>query len=62
VLGLPDVRGWCYSWLTITAIAATVGMSRLHVYKWLQRFVQAGLEGCTINQDRGTDSGRCRLL
>jgi len=31
--------------LTLTAIAATVGMSRRHVYKWIQRFVQEGLEG-----------------
>lgn len=31
--------------VTITNIAATVGMSRRHVYKWVQRFVQHGLEG-----------------
>jgi CRP-like cAMP-binding protein len=31
--------------MTITDIAAMVGMSRRHTYKWLQRFVQAGLEG-----------------
>ena len=31
--------------MTITDIAATVGMSRPHVYKWVQRFVQHGLEG-----------------
>ena len=31
--------------MTITAIAATVGISRRHVYKWIQRFVQQGLEG-----------------
>jgi len=31
--------------VTITAIAATVGISRRHVYKWIQRFVQQGLEG-----------------
>ena len=31
--------------MTITEIAATVGMSRRHTYKWIQRFVQAGLEG-----------------
>jgi len=30
---------------TITDIAAAVGMSRRHTYKWIQRFVQEGLEG-----------------
>jgi len=30
---------------TITDIAAAVGMSRRHVYKWIQRFMQKGLEG-----------------
>jgi hypothetical protein len=31
--------------MTITDIAATVGMNRRHVYKWIQLFVQDGLEG-----------------
>jgi CRP-like cAMP-binding protein len=31
--------------MTITDIATTVGLSRRHVYKWIQRFVQEGLEG-----------------
>ena len=31
--------------LTITDAAATVGLSRRHTYKWIQRFVQEGLEG-----------------
>jgi CRP-like cAMP-binding protein len=31
--------------VTITDIATTVGMSRRHTYKWIQRFVQEGLEG-----------------
>ena len=31
--------------MTITDIAATVGMSRQHVYKWIHRFVQEGVEG-----------------
>jgi len=31
--------------LTITEIAAVVGLSRRHTYKWIQRFLQAGLEG-----------------
>ena len=31
--------------MTITEIATTVGISRRFVYKWVQRFVQEGLEG-----------------
>lgn len=31
--------------MTITDIATTVGISRPHVYKWVRRFVQQGLEG-----------------
>ena len=31
--------------MTITDIAAAVGLSRRHTYKWIQRFVQEGLEG-----------------
>ena len=31
--------------MTITDIAPMVGMSRRHIYKWVQRFVQHGLEG-----------------
>jgi Homeodomain-like domain len=31
--------------LTITEAAATVGLSRRHTYKWVQRFVQEGLKG-----------------
>jgi len=31
--------------MTITDAAATVGVSRRFVYKWIQRFVQEGLEG-----------------
>ena len=31
--------------MTITDIVAIVGMSRPHVYKWMRRFVQHGLEG-----------------
>ena len=31
--------------VTITDIATTVGMSRRHIYKWIQRFMQKGLEG-----------------
>lgn len=31
--------------MTITDVAATVGLSRRHSYKWIQRFMQEGLEG-----------------
>ena len=31
--------------MTITDIAPIVGMSRPHIYKWIQRFVQEGVEG-----------------
>ena len=31
--------------VTITDIAAMVGMSRRHIYKWIHRFVQEGVEG-----------------
>jgi transposase len=31
--------------MTITAIAAKVGISRRHVYKWVQRFLEEGVEG-----------------
>ena len=31
--------------MPITAIAASVGMSRRFVYKWVQRFVEKGIEG-----------------
>ena len=30
---------------TITDVAATVGISRRFVYKWVKRFLQEGLEG-----------------
>jgi biotin operon repressor len=33
--------------VTITDIATKVGMSRQKVYKWIQRFVQEGVEGLT---------------
>jgi CRP-like cAMP-binding protein len=39
--------------VTITDIAATVGISRRHVYKWVQRFVQEGLEGLADKPGRG---------
>ena len=39
--------------MTITDIATTVGMSRPHVYKWVRRFVQQGLEGLHDKPGRG---------
>jgi hypothetical protein len=39
--------------VTITDIAATVGMSRQHTYKWIRRFVQEGLEGLQEKPRRG---------
>jgi biotin operon repressor len=33
--------------VTITDIAAKVGMSRQKVYKWIRRFAQEGVEGLT---------------
>ena len=39
--------------LSITAIAATVGMSRRHVYKWARRFLKQGIEGLTDKLGRG---------
>jgi hypothetical protein len=46
--------------VTITAAAVTVGMSRLHTYKWVRRFLQQGLEGLT-NRPRGGGRSRRRL-
>ena len=43
--------------VTITDIAATVGMSRPHVYKWIRRFMQDGMEGL---MDRPQRRGRHR--
>src|SRR5262245_29716128 len=40
----------------ITAIAATVGISRRFVYKWAQRFLAQGVEGLADKPGRG--SGR----
>jgi transposase len=40
--------------MTITDIAATVGISRRFVYKWVQRFLQAGLEGLADKPGRGS--------
>ena len=37
----------------IAHIAATVGISRRFVYKWVQRFLHEGLEGLTDKPGRG---------
>ena len=39
--------------LPITAIAATVGISRRFVYKWVQRFLEQGVEGLANKAKRG---------
>jgi hypothetical protein len=39
--------------MTITDAAATVGLSRRHTYKWVQRFLQEGLEGLEEKPGRG---------
>ena len=45
--------------VTITDIAATVGMSRPHVYKWIRRFRQDGVEGLIDRpQRRGRNKQR----
>jgi len=37
----------------ITDIATTVGISRRFIYKWVQRFLDKGLEGLTDKPGRG---------
>ena len=37
----------------ISGVAATVGISRRFVYKWVQRFAQEGLEGLADKPGRG---------
>ncbi len=37
----------------ITDIAATVGISRRFVYKWVQRFLETGVEGLADKPGRG---------
>ena len=39
--------------VSISDVAATVGISRRFIYKWVQRFVQEGLEGLTDKPGRG---------
>ena len=39
--------------MSIAGVAATVGISRRFVYKWVQRFAQEGLEGLADKPGRG---------
>ena len=41
----------------ITAIAATVGISRRFIYKWAQRFLEQGLAGLADQPGRGSRRG-----
>src|SRR6266849_9723929 len=38
----------------ISDVAATVGISRRFVYKWVQRFLEKGVEGLTDKPGRGS--------
>jgi len=38
----------------ISDVAATVGISRRFVYKWVQRFLEKGLEGLADKPGRGS--------
>ena len=39
--------------MPISDVAATVGISRRFVYKWVQRFLEKGMEGLTDKPGRG---------
>ena len=41
----------------ITAIAATVGISRRFIYKWARRFLEQGLAGLADKPGRGSRRG-----
>ena len=43
--------------MSITDIAATVGINRRFVYKWVQRFQDEGVEGLTDKAGRGAHRG-----
>src|SRR6266700_6895977 len=43
--------------MSITQIAETVGISRRFVYKWVQRFLQHGIEGLADKPGRGRRPG-----
>ena len=40
--------------MPISDVAATVGISRRFVYKWVQRFLEQGMEGLTDKPGRGS--------
>ena len=40
--------------VSLTQIAATVGISRRFVYKWVQRFLEKGAEGLADKPGRGS--------
>ena len=39
--------------MAISEVAATVGITRRFVYKWVQRFLEKGMEGLTDKPGRG---------
>ena len=39
--------------MPISDVAATVGISRRFVYKWVQRFLENGLEGLANKREHG---------
>jgi len=43
--------------MPISDVAATVGISRRFVYKWVQRFLAKGVEGLADKQGRGYRRG-----
>jgi len=43
--------------MTITAITKTVGISRRFVYKWVQRFLEQGVEGLADKPGRRRGPG-----
>ena len=43
--------------MTLTDIAATVGLSRRNTYKWIQQFLQDGLAGLEDKPGRGRRRG-----
>ena len=40
--------------MAISAVATTVGISRRFVYKWVQRFLEQGVEGLADKPGRGS--------
>jgi|SRR5690349_13757038 len=40
--------------MSISDVAATVGISRRFVYKWMRRFLEKGLEGLANKPGRGS--------